>query len=65
MKTPCLTAAAIALLSVILLPACEPGAQSNVVPGGRESSGADNSLEYDRAGQGATPDQVPGEPKPR
>jgi hypothetical protein len=65
MKTPCLTAAAIALLSVILLPACEPGAQSNVVPGDRESSGADNSLESTGTGQGASPDQVPGEPQPR
>lgn len=65
MKTPCLIAAAIALLSAIVLPACEPGAQSNVVPGDRESSGADNRLESTGTGQGASPDQVPTDPKPR
>lgn len=67
MKTSCFPALAIALvvLSGTTLPSCKPGAQSDVVPGERESSGADNSLERTGTGKGASPDQVPTELKSR
>lgn len=51
-----LTKAVLLVVSMLML-ACEPGAQSNVVPGGVESSGADNKLESAPKGEGASPQQ--------
>jgi hypothetical protein len=53
------------ILAGFTLSCCKPGAQSDVVPGDRESSGADNKLERTGAGQGASPDQVPADKQSR